>query len=147
MSHYVYQYVDSKTDLPFYVGKGSGRRLQFHLWEARNGTCKNKLLQNVILKVGEPRIEIVQMFENAQDAYDLERKLVEQYGRRINGTGILTNIDVGGRGRVNYIISDETRAKMAAAKFGKKLKRTPEHNAKIAAAHRARHTLLMEASL
>jgi len=133
MLHYVYQYVDPKTDLPFYIGKGSGRRSQFHLWEARNGTCKNKLLQNVILKVGEPRIEIVQTFEMAQDAYDLERMLVRQYGRRINGTGILTNIDEGGRGRTNYFVSDEARAKMAKAKLGKKLKRSPEHNAKIAA--------------
>lgn len=144
MKHYVYQYIDPRTDLPFYIGKGSGRRSQKHLWEARNGTCKNKLLQNIILKVGEPRIEIIQEFEAPQDAYDLERKLVQQFGRRINGTGILANIDEGGRGRTNYIVSDATRAKMAAAKLNKKLKRTPEHNAKISASHKERFAKMKE---
>jgi hypothetical protein len=97
MSFYVYQYVDPCSDLPFYIGKGSGRRCDKHLWEANNGTCKNKLLQNVILKVGEPRIDIIQTFEDEQSAYDLERDLVSKYGRRVDGTGILTNI--GGRGQ------------------------------------------------
>ena len=145
MKYYVYQYVDPATGLPFYIGKGSGRRSQIHLWHAKNGTCKNKLLQNVILKVGDPRIEIVQRFENEQDAYDLERALVEQFGRRVNGTGILTNIDVGGRGRVGYIVSQETRTKMAASKIGKKLHRTPEHNAKISASHKVRAAQLKAA--
>jgi hypothetical protein len=144
MTHYVYQYVDPNSGLPFYVGKGSGRRCFKHLWEAQNNLCKNKYLQNVILQVGKPKIEIVQTFETAEDAYALERQLVERYGRRINGTGILTNIDVGGRGRASYIINSETRAKMSAAKLGKKVKRTPEHNAKIAAAHRARVARLKE---
>lgn len=35
-------------------------------------------------------------------------------------------------------MSEEARHKMSVAKTGKKLMRTPEHNAKIAAAHRAR---------
>jgi hypothetical protein len=45
------------------------------------------------------------------------------------------------RGRLtglNRPMSEEARLKMSAAKTGKKLVRTPEHNAKIAAAHKAR---------
>ena len=40
--------------------------------------------------------------------------------------------------------SDEAKQKMAKAKLGKKLARTPEHNAKIAAAHKARWAKLKE---
>ncbi len=40
--------------------------------------------------------------------------------------------------------TDETKRKMSDAKVGKKLVRTLEHNAKIAAAHKARRTKLKE---
>jgi hypothetical protein len=32
---YVYQYIDSTTGLPFYIGKGTGRRKDQHLADAR----------------------------------------------------------------------------------------------------------------
>ena len=73
---YVYQYVD-KNRIPFYIGKGSKDRInESHLpW--------------VKIPPKEQR-QFIQTGMSEKDAFDLELKLIKQYGRKIDG-GILEN--------------------------------------------------------
>jgi len=94
--YYVYELIDPRTNQPFYVGKGKGRRAKTHLWEipeTRNQYKENKI--ESIRKSGfEPKIHYV--VENIQDselAYEIESLLIKKYGRKgYDKGGILTNI-------------------------------------------------------
>lgn len=94
--YYVYELIDPRNNMPFYVGKGSGRRAVTHLWpvpETRNEYKENKIaaIRNHGL---EPIIKYVA--ENIVDeglAYKIEEDLIKQYGRKgYDENGILTNI-------------------------------------------------------
>ena len=94
--YYVYMLTDPRKELPFYIGKGTGRRAKTHLWEVpetRNEHKENKIA--AIRQAGlEPGIEY--LVENLQDenlAYDIEAALIKYYGRKgYDPGGILTNI-------------------------------------------------------
>jgi len=95
--YYVYELIDPRVNLPFYVGKGKDKRVYFHLSEKSRAKSENKRKYNKIQKMREngcePEIKIVKYFENENDAYDYEELLIEKYGRiRYDENGILTNI-------------------------------------------------------
>jgi LEM3-like protein/NUMOD3 motif-containing protein len=94
---YVYLLLDPLNDyLPFYIGKGKNKRARTHLYETKENT-ENLRKWHKIQKIREAGFEPViqywstNMEENA--AYDLEKDLIERFGRaKINENGILTNI-------------------------------------------------------
>jgi len=95
--YYVYELIDPRVNLPFYVGKGKGNRVYFHLSEQLRAKSDNARKFNKIQKMRkegyEPEVKIIQYFENENDAYDLEDELIKKYGRiRYDENGILTNI-------------------------------------------------------
>lgn len=112
-----YVYTVHAGDLPFYVGKGTGARKDTHVKHALNGTHINKLLENKILKelrLGNAVVADVVFETNDEDeAFAYEIKLIAKYGRRIDDTGILTNIRAGGPGGMDewwQSLSDEERS-------------------------------------
>ena len=95
--YYVYELIDPRVNLPFYVGKGKNNRVYFHLSEKSRAKSDNERKYNKIQKIRkegyEPDIKIVKYFENEDDAYDYEEQLIKKYGRiRYDVNGILTNI-------------------------------------------------------
>ena len=95
--YYVYELIDPRVNLPFYVGKGTGNRVYFHLSEQSRVKSDNERKFNKIQKIRkegyEPEIKIVKYFDNEEDAYNYEEVLIKQYGRKgIDNNGILTNI-------------------------------------------------------
>lgn len=95
--YYVYELIDPRVNLPFYVGKGKDKRVYFHLSEKLRAKSDNFKKFDKIKKIRkegyEPEIKIVQYFEDENDAYEYEEKLIRTYGRRdIDEGGILTNI-------------------------------------------------------
>ena len=95
--YYVYELIDPRVSLPFYVGKGKDDRVYFHLSEKSRAKSDNERKFNKIQKIRkegyEPEIKIVQYFENENDAYSYEEQLIKKYGRiRYDEDGILTNI-------------------------------------------------------
>ena len=95
--YYVYELIDPRVNLPFYVGKGTGNRVYFHLSEQSRAKSDNERKFNKIQKIRkdgyEPEIKIVKYFDNEEDAYNYEEVLIKQYGRiRYDEGGILTNI-------------------------------------------------------
>lgn len=98
--YYVYHYIDPRTMLPFYVGKGQGDRLMDHLKETEDTTDnrhKFYKIQYLITNGMDPII--VKIHDNITDeneAYLLETHEIMKYGRSgIDEDGILTNICLG----------------------------------------------------
>lgn len=95
--YYVYELIDPRVNLPFYVGKGKDDRVYFHLSEKSRAKSDNERKFNKIQKIRkegyEPEIKIVEYFENENDAYFYEEELIKKYGKKdIDKGGILTNI-------------------------------------------------------
>lgn len=93
---YVYEYVDPRTNLPFYIGKGKGNRYLKHLNETYENTENKKKYAHITglrNKGLEPIINKIKTNLSETDAYDLETELIKKYGRRdLDPDGILTNI-------------------------------------------------------
>jgi hypothetical protein len=100
--YYVYSLLDPrKNNQPFYIGKGSGKRAQTHLFETEENTDNiRKFLKIKKIRASglEPVIEYIASNLEEDKAYDLEAKLIRQYGRaKIDVGGILTNICIDNR--------------------------------------------------
>jgi len=147
--YYVYELIDPRVNLPFYVGKGKDNRVYFHLSEKSRAKSDNERKFNKIQKIRkegyEPEIKIVQYFENENDAYNYEEQLIKKYGRiRYDEGGILTNICESSRppklkGKTyqeiygdnwEYQIENRRQAQIDAGGYGPK-KHTEETKRKI----------------
>jgi hypothetical protein len=105
--HYVYAYIRKSNLTPYYIGKGKDRRaFQKH--------CG--------ISVPKDRSKIIFIETNLSDvgACAIERRLIQWYGRKDLGTGILLNKTNGGDGSAGYVTKTETKNKLSLANIGKK---------------------------
>jgi hypothetical protein len=94
VGYYTYAYINKKTGFPYYIGKGSGRRL--YVSHKKHGvTTPRDINQIVVLEQGLTEI----------GALALERRYIRWYGRKDNGTGILHNKTDGGDSTIGHIKS------------------------------------------
>ena len=122
MLFYVYQYVNPVTNLPFYIGKGQGKRAYDHLKMVKRNTDKNActmFCEKLINSGIEPQIVFVH-YDNDEDViYDLESQLIKKYGRLgLEPDGILVNKSKGGKRNSGWHHTDETKNLMSKAKLG-----------------------------
>lgn len=131
---YVYTLTDPRNGMPFYVGKGHGKRCEFHIDEAKYYTKRKSLKLNKIRKLlslgMKPVITKVEQNVSDAQALDFECLLIEE----MRSVGIpLTNMTDGGDGAKGYkhtqehleyvsklfkgrIVSEETKQKMRKPK-------------------------------
>lgn len=98
---YVYQLMDPRTNLPFYVGKGKNNRAWEHTKEAfdAHNPYKSRKIQSIRNDGYEPNVEIVFNNLSEEQSFILETELIKKYGRfGLDENGILTNLTLGGRG-------------------------------------------------
>lgn len=112
--YYIYAYIDPRTDLPFYIGKGKNNRKTDHLREHLGKTDnadKVKVIQELALLGLEPGI--IELESDIQDeamAYNRETYFILFYGRQgFETDGILTNKAL--HGQPPKPVWDESRKK------------------------------------
>jgi len=85
--YYVYAYINRKTGIPYYIGKGKGNRAydkKNHITSVPNDHMYIRILEKNLTEIG---------------AYAIERRLIRFYGRKnIDENGVLRNILEGGQG-------------------------------------------------
>lgn len=100
---------------PFYVGKGKSDRVHAHARDARKGPehvddLKSRKIRNILKITGKAPIHhIVKDGLLEQDAFDLERRVVQTIGRIQLQTGPLTNKSDGGEGQKNALLTTKRR--------------------------------------
>lgn len=98
--YYVYELWNPITNLPFYVGKGTGNRAEKHLkyLDDADSSLKANIIRKILSEGKVPEIRKVMYTEDKDVAYEEEKRLIAFYGRRCDSTGILANIMPGGEG-------------------------------------------------
>jgi hypothetical protein len=119
---------------PFYIGKGTGRRMNAHTMPSSLKTSHNVIKNRKIEKIKSSGLCVITHkiidFELEEDAYYYEKQAVATIGRLLDKAGPLTNIvDGGGGGNgvpagVNHYLygttlSLETRLKMSESSKNK----------------------------
>ena len=99
MKFYAYLWV-RRNGIPYYAGKGSGRRAFVrHRGNLRPPTALSRIL--------------IFYRQSEQDALNTEMELIQNWGRKDLGTGVLCNQSAGGE--VPTQLSEKTKQRMAAA--------------------------------
>jgi hypothetical protein len=85
---------------PFYIGMGSGDRIEDHIKDARNKSLHSHKLYKIrhlqeLLK-RDPKYEILKSCMTREEAYSLEYNLIKYFGKQVDNSGILTNVIDGG---------------------------------------------------
>jgi hypothetical protein len=114
---YVYQLRDPRENLPFYIGKGKGKRAWDHLKPSNTSihSYKNNVIKQIQTDGKEPSVEILHSNLSEKESLELECLYIEKFGRRNIGTGCLTNLTDGGDGTSGAIITEEHRQKVSIA--------------------------------
>ena len=122
MKYYVYHLIDPRDNQPFYVGKGYKRRMYQHEGEARSNYWNNKAKCKKIQDIWAAGLEVqyLQEFcESDEQSRIREKELILLHGRVCDGSGILTNVHVGGNGggKIGKPVCQYTKAGELIAEF------------------------------
>lgn len=98
-TYYVYAYM-RENGTPYYVGKGKEGRA----WSKNHGR----------ISVPKDKNRIIMLRENLSEfeAFELEKKLICEYGRKDLGTGLLMNLTDGGEGSSNRKLNQASIEKL-----------------------------------
>lgn len=80
LGYYVYMYIDPRTSMPFYVGKGKGTRVLTHLRSARESRKARTLRELANLGL-EPRLDILAHgLADEYTAFRIEAAVIDALG-------------------------------------------------------------------
>ncbi|MGA0083385.1 MAG: NUMOD3 domain-containing DNA-binding protein [Candidatus Nanopelagicales bacterium] len=100
MEYYTYAYL-REDGTPYYIGKGKGKRI----YEKRKG--------EVNLPKDKSKIIFLKQNLTEEEAFKHEIYMIDVFGRKDLGTGILHNRTNGGDGGSGIIFSEETKRKIS----------------------------------
>jgi predicted GIY-YIG superfamily endonuclease len=120
-----YCYLLSHNNVPFYVGvSANNKRLLEHEKCARpyakiNNVLKARKIRKILREGGVIQYTIVRFFTSRFELISAEKSLVLFYGKKIDRTGILTNILDGGEGTPARPASKKQKEAVRKANLGK----------------------------
>ncbi|NDB83505.1 MAG: hypothetical protein EB127_12375 [Alphaproteobacteria bacterium] len=106
--YYVYAYLRIDGS-PYYIGKGCKKRA----WVK----CSNDSIRP---PKDQSRIVILESGLSEIGAFAIERRMIEWYGRKDKGTGILRNMTDGGDGAIGVIRTERHKKAISNAVKGRK---------------------------
>jgi group I intron endonuclease len=104
----VYRHRRNDDESIFYVGMGNEKRPY-----TKDGRSK---FWNSIVKKHGYSVEVLAQNLSLEEAQDLEKLLIKEYGRKDLGLGNLTNLTDGGEGTIN--VTEEVRKKLSESRKG-----------------------------
>jgi hypothetical protein len=112
--YYIYAYFFPNTDIPFYVGKGTGTRMYDHMNESsskKENKEKWEIISSLVSKGTPPDIKIIEdNIESELMAFNREDYFILKWGRKgIDPNGILTNKTLGGKQPPKPVWTDEKK--------------------------------------
>lgn len=130
---YVYALIDPINNLPFYFGKGFGKRMYTHLKGHANYNEKKLNLIRMIRLLGhEPYAEIVKGNLTEKEALELELFAIKTFKKDLN----LTNFICQPPSRTGSKLTEEHKQRLREVNKGKTL--TDDHKRKIGLSNKAR---------
>lgn len=116
--YYVYAYLRKSDNTPYYIGKGTGYRI-------------NQKSGHPFLPAPERRVKLAENLTE-QAAFDLEIELISKYGRKkYDEGGILYNTTLGGEGASIHKTEESRQAVIRAYKESDRYKELQVKNRKI----------------
>ena len=129
--YYVYMLYDN--DVPFYVGISKNwKRIHSHekdLYNKNHASRKPNFIKDRKIKKmhdeGRPiTYKLIGWFRSHEEVYHAEKSLILLYGRKVNNTGVLTNMSEGGGGRAGLDNSEKQKEAARIANKGPKSSET-----------------------
>jgi hypothetical protein len=105
MNYYIYLHIKETDSIPFYIGKGNGRR-------CFSKQSRSIYWSNIVNKHGYDIVLIEDNLTNEQ-AIELEKYWINRIGRRDLNNGPLVNLTNGGEGTPNRPMSEENKRKLS----------------------------------
>jgi len=120
---YVYRHRRLDNYEVFYVGIGSNK------YRAYNTKTRSSFWKKITNKT-KYQVEILAENLSWEDACDLEKLLISEYGRKNLSTGSLCNLTDGGEGTLGRKVSEKTKNKISQSNIGKKASKETIENLK-----------------
>lgn len=117
----VYKHIRLDKNEPFYIGISKNYKRAYDFY------CRSKFWKSVYNKT-DIKVEIIIDNISYKKAQELEKQLIQKYGRRDSGTGILVNMTDGGEGHLG--MSEANKLKISKLRKGKPTTLGYKHNEK-----------------
>ena len=110
---YLYRHIRKDLNQPFYIGIGSDENYN----RAFDKYKRNSIWKRIVSKT-EYEVEIMLDELSWEEVCKKEIEFIRLYGRKDNGTGILSNMTDGGEGSLNIIMTEEVKNKIRIKNSG-----------------------------
>lgn len=127
---YIYRHIRLDINEPFYIGIGTKpKKFNTYTEEYRRAfkSCDRKQIWKNIVSKTEFKVDIIYESNNYEEIQNMEKYFISLYGRKNNGTGILSNLTDGGEGSHGRIWKPTKEHIEKVIESNKRRKLTPEH--------------------
>ena len=126
--YYVYFLIDSRNGQIFYVGKGKGKRVKQHTREAKSNNVVNAIKVERIREIWRSGAMVQEVIFkdrlNEDEAFDLERLLIDKYCR-LGLSNIVLGVITANQ-KVRSMAQENLRRMVPREKFIENLNKDPE---------------------